>query len=377
MSKIEEAAPPPREQAGGSMGSDAVPPGAGGGGSAAAQTQPGDDKSKPSSRPTSREREANRKRNLMLKFRDSLRGPVLEKMYSAQIVGPSTTYDVEKWVRRIFQMDPLGALKQMRDLGAVQTSGGEIMHVDAQKQKEGTRRKNTANLKAKPFTPDERKSIDTHIAARVKTLVAKVNTEFAHENKYLKRLREDAGLDSPEDEEAKLSPKRGVIEEDESPAAIAQKQEILRHIEVVELRLANLKRQVLKKKLEEEILLFIQEAEQLVYDQRFEDEKKRADRADAQWGALFANMKSGKTKKVDDAEAAGGRRFDRKIELKKNNVQPLPVQTMSTVYDYIHARYVLEGSRSSLKKAKAERERQALLKSRKMDGRRTASAGAF
>ena len=43
--------------------------------------------------------EAGRKRELMLKFRDSLRGPVLQKLYSEEVVGPSTSYEVEQWVR--------------------------------------------------------------------------------------------------------------------------------------------------------------------------------------------------------------------------------------------------------------------------------------
>eukprot|EP00391_Amoebophrya_sp_Ameob2_P007159 CAMPEP_0178996116 /NCGR_PEP_ID=MMETSP0795-20121207/8203_1 /TAXON_ID=88552 /ORGANISM="Amoebophrya sp., Strain Ameob2" /LENGTH=191 /DNA_ID=CAMNT_0020688497 /DNA_START=35 /DNA_END=607 /DNA_ORIENTATION=- len=134
---------------------------------------------------TKKEAEANRKRDLMLKFRDSLRGPVLEKLYAQQIVGPSTSYDVEKWVKRIFQMDPLGALRQLRDLGAVSTgSGHAAMHVDAHRQQEGTRKRNTAKLKAAPFNAAERKSIDKHVALRVRKLLDQVNTDFEHEQKY-------------------------------------------------------------------------------------------------------------------------------------------------------------------------------------------------
>eukprot|EP00392_Amoebophrya_sp_AT5.2_P001610 g1612.t1 len=340
---------------------------------------------------TKKEAEANRKRDLMLKFRDSLRGPVLEKLYAQQIVGPSTSYDVEKWVhtksfsivKRIFQMDPLGALRQLRDLGAVSTgSGHAAMHVDAHRQQEGTRKRNTAKLKAAPFNAAERKSIDKHVALRVRKLLDQVNTDFEHEQKYLKKLKREAkiaqsssdeeegpggpsgfgargglggnmGMMSPSSSAGGASPGGASPGGEGSRSSAQHRTEVLRNIDVVELRLANLKRQMLKKKLDEEILLFIQEAEQLVYDERFVAEQKRAEAADAMWGSFFSTLKGAPQKIKDQQEAAAaddGPGFRRNVFLKKNNVQPLPVQTMSTVFDYIHARNVLEGSKSSLRR---------------------------
>lgn len=101
-------------------------------------------------------------------------------------------------VRRIYKLDPAGSIRQMETLGVLESAPGAAIS-QVGKNQGSIRLRSADELRKIPFTDDEKKVVERHIAMRVQKLVTEINKEFNRENRYLAKLRKQAGIQKDED----------------------------------------------------------------------------------------------------------------------------------------------------------------------------------
>lgn len=239
-----------------------------------------------------------------------LDGDGMERKFMALVCDQQTSYDVEKWIARIFHMDTAGSVKQLRQLG-----GLELDEVATRKKDITGPQRDDAALKTKPFDAKEKRLVQNHIAKRVEELLKEVEAEFTNR------------LPIPP------SPK-----EDDPGICDSGKPSICRNLDTVKLRLGHLKREYFKKRLRNDMLLYVEEAEKLVLDLRWESQK--------------STSRVAPTSK-EDRQQTGPRQLPKKqapqanSRLLKSVDLSIGVSKLSTVYHYMNCRYQLENSRSA------------------------------
>lgn len=260
-----------------------------------------------------------------------LKGENLEKLYLDTILDQSSSYDVEKWVKKIFHLDVAGAVAQLKKLGVWADRGLDDAKESSSKDypfSHSPRKPSKASrppsrtkgfepdlIHQREFKPEERRKINSIMKQRVRTLLAEVEEHFAGGSTNA-RFQELQNCDTKVSHDRHLTEVRLLIE----------------------------KRRAFKHHLQKSVLKFEEEAEAAIFQDRAEKEAQRQQVADLRWDVVMKYMADSKLIRLPNQKEKSASRLTLGggVQLKKENTEKIKTLKIASLYGYIDQRNKLD-----------------------------------